>query len=176
MYMEFPDGEGVSVDWDDWPDECFLYCDATFPYAEGDPDCPAAVYSPTGEDVGILGDLDSEISRVVANRLSGVTPQASNDTLPTGIKCLFASISEAANFSDGEIERDADADLASYKEYLGDVVSGSATYITETQGEDEGGMPGTSSGYRLYWDRSPSDAIKSFHKRVADDIDELKKI
>ena len=104
MYMEFPDGNGVSVDWDDWPDECFLYCDATFPYADGNPNCPAAVFSPTGEDVDILGDLDGEILRVVANRLSGDTPQASLDTLPTDIQCLVASISEVARISDGEIE------------------------------------------------------------------------
>ena len=23
------------VEWDEWPDQCFLFCDATFPYADG---------------------------------------------------------------------------------------------------------------------------------------------
>lgn len=176
MYMEFPDGEAASVDWDDWPDECFLYCDATFPYAEDGLACPAGVFSPAGEDVGMLGDLDSEVSRVIANRLSGDAPQAILDTLPSDIRCLIVSISQEAKMLDGEIERDDYVDLAAYKEYLGDVMSYSGTYITETHGEDEGRGPGGTSGYRLYWDSSPSDAIKSFRKHIARDIAELQKL
>jgi hypothetical protein len=176
VYMEFPDGEAKSVEWDDWPNECFLHCDATFPFPDGMSACPAGVYCSTGESPDALEELDAEISRVTLRKLNGKITQNPIGRLSNNLKFLVESIAEHATFEGGELARDGYTDLAAYKEYLGEVVSYSPTYISETHGEDEGAGPGGTSGYRLYWDSSPAKALKAFTAHITKDVEELKKL
>jgi len=47
MYIQFPDGDERSLEWDEWPDQCFLICDAKFPYADGMSSFPATLTLPS---------------------------------------------------------------------------------------------------------------------------------
>jgi len=176
MYIEFPDEEADSVDWEDWPDQCFLLCDATFPYADGMSSCPATLTSPSGADLQVMEELDAEIERVVVKTLKGDCPGEWSSAIPGELKMLIQSISGKAKFAGEDLERDAYVDLAAYKEYLFEVVARSPTFMTETHGEDEGGMPGGTSGYRLYWDSEPSEATKHFINEINEDAAALKAV
>lgn len=177
MYIEFPDGEADSVDWDDWPGQCFLFCDATFPFADGDSSCPACLTSPQ-QDAGlqVMEALDAEITRVVTKKIT----DNHSDEWPTSIsqelKTLVQSISGGARFVDDDLKRDSYVDLAAYKEYLFEVVARSPTFMTETHGEDDGAPPGCTSAYRLYWDSDPSEALSHFIKEINKDAAALKAV
>ena len=176
MYVEFPDGEADSVDWEDWPEKCFLLCDATFPFADGMSSCPATLTSPQGTDLQVMDVLDAEIERVITKML----PDDSFDKLPNSIlvdlQTLLKSISNGAKLAGEELERDSYVDLAAYKEYLFEVIARSPTFVTETHGEDDGDTPGSTSAYRLYWDSEPSEAISHFIMEINKDVAALKAI
>jgi hypothetical protein len=176
MYIEFPDGEEGSVDWDDWPNQCFLFCDATFPYADGSTSCPATLSSPLGFDLQVMQVLDAEVERVIFKILKGDGPSEWPPSMPEELKSLIQSISDGAKVFEGELERDSYVDLAAYKEYLGDVVDRSPTFMTETHAEDEGYRPGSTSAYRLYWDSEPSEAIARFIEEINKDVAALKAV
>ena len=170
MYIEFPYGEADSVDWDDWPEQCFLLCYATFPFANDEFSYPATLISPKGTDLEVIDFLDSEIERVIAKTLTDETPDELLNSISEELETLLRSISSESKFADGELECDSYVDLAAYKEYLSEVVIRSPTFMIETHGEDEGAPPDCKSCYRLHWDSEPSQASLRFIKEINNDI------
>lgn len=176
MYIEFPDGEADSVDWDDWPDQCYLFCDATFPYADGSWSCPASLTSPLGADLQVMETLDTEVGRIVSVILKDDGPLEWPGAVPDELKTLIQSIADEVKISEEDLERDSYVDLGAYKAYLFEVVARSPTFMTETHGEDDGDTPGSTSAYRLYWDSEPTEAMKHFIIEINKDVAALRAI
>jgi hypothetical protein len=184
MYIEYPE-EYINVYLEDekqisdsikcsaMPDECFLICNATFPYAKADYRCPAGVYTQTDVPLDFFENMDIALERAVIGKLTGTISQTVLDDLSWGPGYLISSIAAGSTFLNGVLARDPYVDCSAFLEYIRGIASESMEHIGESHGEDEGGGPGSTSGYLLFWDHSPSDAIQFVRNTVISDIAEL---
>jgi hypothetical protein len=173
VYLEDEHRISDSIKWSAIPKECFLICNATFPYAKAGYNCPAGVYTQTDTPLDFFEDINIAIERAVKGKLTGTISQTVLDNLPWGPGYLISSIAAESTFLNGVLTRDPYVDCSAFLEYIRGIASESMECIGESHGEDEGGRPGTTSGYLLFWDHEPSDAIEFVRSTVISDIAEL---
>ena len=172
MLVDLPSGETQSLEADNWPPECFLYIDATFPDADG-MGWPVSLFTMQDVRLDAVEDLYITIQEVIVSSFS--SPGAFT-TLPEPLFSLVEALKNSSTPEDGELARDEYVWLAAYCEYFSEIAKRHPTFSAFTHGEDEGAGPGMTSAYLLFWDRAPEKALSHLLQQVAEDAARLRAI